>query len=269
LANSCGKLADQVLGFEFSSMSTPIAWLGILAYTMQIYFDFSGYSDMAIGLGRMMGFLIPENFNNPYTSGSVTEFWRRWHITLGSWMRNYLYIPLGGNKVASKQRLYFNLILVFLASGLWHGASWNFVFWGAYHGFFLVIERAFLLKIYKRLSSCITIPLTFMIVMIGWVYFRLESFSEATLYVSRLFVFKYGNWPFIDYSLLFYVGLSLLFAFATLTPSGRSLEKTVFEPSAKQLANPTSFFILSVLLFILSVAAISSAGFNPFIYFRF
>jgi alginate O-acetyltransferase complex protein AlgI len=269
LANACGGLADQILSFDFSAMSSPVAWLGIIAYTMQIYFDFSGYSDMAIGLGRMMGFLIPENFNNPYTSRSITEFWRRWHITLGSWMRNYLYIPLGGNKVRSKGRLYLNLIFVFLASGLWHGASWNFIFWGAYHGFFLVLERAFLLKRYEKMSPYFTIPLNFIIVMVGWVFFRLESFTEASLFVSRLFAFKFGNWPFIDYSSILYLIIALLFAFINLTKVGRSLETAIYNPSGEFLSRPAALIVLSGFLFILSVAVISSAGFNPFIYFRF
>ena len=133
IANTVGAIASGYLGN--SDINTSEAWIGILAYTFQIYFDFSGYSDMAIGLGKMMGFDFPENFDNPYTSRSITEFWRRWHITLGTWMRNYLYIPLGGNRVDSKLRMYANLWIVFLISGLWHGASWNFVVWGAYHGF--------------------------------------------------------------------------------------------------------------------------------------
>jgi alginate O-acetyltransferase complex protein AlgI len=150
IANVMGEGADIIM--QTPTISTPYAWLGILFYTMQIYFDFSGYSDMAIGLALMMGFRLPENFNNPYTSLSITEFWRRWHITLGSWMRNYLYIPLGGNKVDSRMRLYFNLWLVFLASGLWHGAAWGFIIWGAYHGSFLVIERVFISRLLRRMG---------------------------------------------------------------------------------------------------------------------
>lgn len=141
IANAMAANADAIFNIPQSQLGTLTAWLGALSYTFQIYFDFSGYSDMAIGLGLMMGFRFPENFNNPYTSLSITDFWRRWHMTLGAWMKNYLYIPLGGNKVKTKRRLYFNLWLVFLASGLWHGAAWGFVIWGAYHGFFLVVER--------------------------------------------------------------------------------------------------------------------------------
>ena len=189
IANVMGAYADSLLNGSLNDLSTLSAWLGILAYTFQIYFDFSGYSDMALGLGMMMGFVFPENFNNPYTAHSITDFWRRWHITLGAWMRNYLYIPLGGNKV-SKSRLYFNLWLVFLASGFWHGASWNFIIWGAYHGFFLIIERGFLLDFYKRIHPLIKTIITFVIVMIGWVFFRLEHFDQAILFIEKLFSFK-------------------------------------------------------------------------------
>lgn len=132
----------MIFSQDYHQLSMMHAWVGILAYTFQIYFDFSGYSDMAIGIGRMMGFKLPENFNSPYTSGSITEFWRRWHITLGKWMRNYLYIPLGGNRISSG-RTYMNLWLVFVASGLWHGASWNFVIWGAYHAAFWYLSEPF------------------------------------------------------------------------------------------------------------------------------
>jgi alginate O-acetyltransferase complex protein AlgI len=136
IANTLGATVDQIFSLEADSLSTSMAWIGILAYAFQIYYDFSGYSDMAIGLGKMMGFNFPENFNNPYISRNITEFWRRWHMTLSHWMRDYLYIPLGGNKVKSKSRLYFNLWIVFFLSGLWHGAAWNFVAWGVFHGLF-------------------------------------------------------------------------------------------------------------------------------------
>ena len=139
IANTVAKVADEIFSTNIEHISMPYAWLGMLAYTFQIYFDFSGYSDMAIGMGKMLGFKFPENFDNPYNSGSITEFWRRWHITLGKWMKNYLYIPLGGNKVDSKARLFFNLWLVFLLSGFWHGAAWTFIFWGIYHGLFLIL----------------------------------------------------------------------------------------------------------------------------------
>ncbi|HNZ43107.1 MAG TPA: MBOAT family O-acyltransferase, partial [Bacteroidales bacterium] len=146
IANVLGEEADRIFALGFYDLTTPLAWLGVLAYAFQIYFDFSGYSDMAIGLARMMGFIFPENFNNPYISQSITEFWRRWHMSLSRWMRDYLYISLGGNRV-SVPRMYFNLAFVFLISGFWHGAEWNFIFWGAFHGLFLILDRLFLLKL--------------------------------------------------------------------------------------------------------------------------
>jgi len=187
IANQMGMIADAIFASNYNDIGMLTAWIGSIAYTFQIYFDFSGYSDMAIGLAKMMGFKFPENFNNPYISQSITDFWRRWHMTLGSWMRNYLYIPLGGNKVSST-RLYFNLWIVFLASGLWHGASWSFIFWGAFHGFFLVIERAFLGKVLTKIGKIPSILITFFIVNIGWVFFRVEKISDAFCFVKQMFV---------------------------------------------------------------------------------
>lgn len=187
LANVLGEQADLIMGGDLASLNFSTAWLGILCYTFQIYFDFSGYSDMAIGLGRIMGFKFPENFNSPYTSGSITEFWRRWHITLGTFMRDYLYIPLGGSRVSSKARLFFNLWIVFLLSGLWHGASWNFVIWGAYHGLFLIFDRLFLMKFYDKIGRFPSMIITFFIVMIGWVVFRLEDIASINIYLNKLF----------------------------------------------------------------------------------
>jgi alginate O-acetyltransferase complex protein AlgI len=269
LANPCGSLADQIMGYDLNALNSPLAWVGILAYTMQIYFDFSGYSDMAIGISRMMGFRLPENFNSPYTSKSITEFWRRWHITLGSWMRNYLYIPLGGSHVKSSRRLYFNLFIVFLASGFWHGASWNFLFWGVFHGFFLVIERAFLLKIYERTTAWITIPINFFVVMIGWVFFRLESFDEASVFVSRLFAMKAGSLQLVALDSLVYLIIALVFSFVTLLNLGKRLENLFYLPTSENVWLNGWLLSTSIVLFLVSVSAITSVGFNPFIYFRF
>jgi alginate O-acetyltransferase complex protein AlgI len=171
IANTLGSVVDTIFATPVDDIGTLTSWLGIIAYSFQIYFDFSGYSDMAIGIGRMIGFKFPENFNNPYTSQSISEFWRRWHMTLGNWMRDYLYIPLGGNRVDSKFRLYFNLWFVFLISGLWHGSSWKFVVWGAFHGFFLVMDRLFLLKLTSKIGKIPRVVLTYIITLIGWVIF--------------------------------------------------------------------------------------------------
>jgi len=162
IVNVLGEKADLIFGLEATDLNASIAWLGIVCYTFQIYFDFSGYSDMAIGLGRLMGFKFPENFNSPYISQSITEFWQRWHITLGRWMRDYLYSPLGGNRVSSIGRLYFNLWVVFIISGFWHGASWNFFLWGAYHGLFLIFDRLFLNRLTKSIGKWGRVFLTFL-----------------------------------------------------------------------------------------------------------
>lgn len=245
-----------------------MAWIGMFSYTFQIYFDFSGYSDMAIGLGRMFGFRFPENFDNPYTSQSITEFWRRWHITLGKWMKNYLYIPLGGNRTGTS-RMYFNLWLVFLASGLWHGASWTFVIWGAYHGLFMVMERMFLLNVYKKLGKFISTIFTFFIVALGWIIFRSETIEQAGRFISGLFVFEFDELRFpVDRHYIFYLALAILFSFFTSFQFGQRIQNSVYY-SERDVIGHLSYSITACLLFTLSLAALASADFNPFIYFRF
>jgi len=269
IANVMGKYADHYMASNLLELSSTEAWIGILAYTFQIYFDFAGYSDMAIGLGRMMGFSFPENFNNPYVSGSITEFWRRWHMTLSAWMRDYLYIPLGGNRVKSQGRLFVNLWTVFLISGLWHGASWNFVIWGAYHGLFLVLDRLFLKKALKSSGPVVSTVFTFLVVVLGWVFFRLETFEEAMIYFGKMFAFNFESFSFRGrMDLLIILAVSLLFSFITITPFGRKLENLVYFDSYTRYR----YLVMGVvvlLLFILSVGSIAATGFNPFIYFRF
>ncbi|HTA27553.1 MAG TPA: MBOAT family O-acyltransferase [Bacteroidia bacterium] len=269
IANQMGMVADNVFQSNYSGLSTYAAWIGILAYTFQIYFDFSGYSDMAIGIARMIGFKFPENFNNPYISQSITEFWRRWHMSLGRWMKNYLYIPLGGNRVDSKLRLYFNLWFVFLISGLWHGASWNFVFWGAYHGTFLALERAFLLKIYDKIGKLFRTMLTFLIVAIGWVFFRVEKFHDAISYIKRMFAFD-GKTYTLDIGSQFYTLfiIAAFFAFFSYLKWTTKLQDAVFN-GAYSNTRHTVAAALSLILFVLSIGNIAATGFNPFIYFRF
>ncbi|MDP5066953.1 MAG: MBOAT family protein, partial [Crocinitomicaceae bacterium] len=218
IANVLAKQADLYMGAELSGLNTTQAWVGIVAYTFQIYFDFSGYSDMAIGLARMMGFHFPENFDSPYTSGSITEFWRRWHITLGAFMRDFLYIPLGGNRVKSKWRFYLNLWLVFLISGLWHGASWNFVLWGAFHGVFLILDRLFLLKVLEKIGRVPAAIFTFFVVAMAWVLFRLEEWSMAKQYFIQLFDFN--DFKNIELNNSFYFMLLLALVFSVF---GRSI----------------------------------------------
>jgi len=270
IANVMGEQADIIMNSDIGGIDTVMAWTGILAYTFQIYFDFSGYSDMAIGLGKMMGFKFPENFNNPYISQSITEFWRRWHITLGAWMRDYLYIPLGGSKVSTKRRLYFNLWFVFLVSGLWHGASWSFVVWGAYHGFFLVAERLFLLKFYKIIGKIPSVIITFLIVVVGWVFFRIEQYDLAIEYLSKMFIWEAGAAEFhvIPSFMLFFI-LAFVFSFSTLFKAGLKVDNFLF--STENYKNIVLYCLVGagLVLFALSLSSITSTGFNPFIYFRF
>jgi len=268
IANQMGLYADAVFSSSYTDLNSYAAWTAILAYTFQIYFDFSGYSDMAIGIARMIGFRFPENFNSPYIAQSVTEFWRRWHITLGNWMRNYLYIPLGGNRADTKWKLYFNLWLVFLASGFWHGASWNFIIWGAYHGLFLVLERIFLLKVYTRAGKFLSTLFTFFVITIGWVFFRIEKFGDAVLYLKKMFSFYFilpqeTNTQFNTFFIL-----ALFFAFFAYFKKGERIQEFVYF-GKYTVSEHTVMTALSLMLFILSVSFIAAVGFNPFIYFRF
>lgn len=269
IANVMGHQADIIMAMDPGSMSSTFAWIGLLAYSFQIYFDFAGYSDMAIGIGRMLGFTFPENFNNPYISTSITEFWRRWHMTLSSWMRDYLYIPLGGSRVKTQGRLFFNLWVVFLISGLWHGASWNFVIWGAYHGLFLVLDRLFLKKLLDKIGKVPATFFTFLIAILGWVVFRLDTFPEAMAYYKRLFAFDFGAFPLESYRhFIIVLPIAIFFSFITIFKFGRRWEQKVyFESYTKQRYLWMGAII--VVLFFISLGSITSTGFNPFIYFRF
>ncbi|MBU0487374.1 MAG: MBOAT family protein [Bacteroidetes bacterium] len=269
IANVMGQQADYIFALSADELTSGLAWVGVIAYTFQIYFDFSGYSDMAIGLARMIGFVFPENFNNPYISRSITEFWRRWHITLSRWMRDYLYVSLGGNRVKTISRLYFNLIFVFLISGFWHGAAWNFVIWGAFHGLFLILDRLFLLKILEKIGNIPAMMFTFFVTMMGWVFFRVESISQAKLFFSRMFSFR-GNLADFNPGSEFWVILVIatLFSFSTAFKPGKKLETLVYTPDYP-LKRMVAMTMICSVLFILSIASITSTGFNPFIYFRF
>lgn len=268
LANVLGAHADSVFnGAMFSELDFTVAWTGILAYTFQIYFDFSGYSDMAIGLGRMMGFRFPQNFNFPYSSQSITEFWRRWHMTLGNWMKDYLYVPLGGNRY---DQTYRNLMIVFLVSGLWHGASWNFVLWGAFHGTFLVLERLGLRNVLQKSGRILSTSYAFLVVMIAWVLFRSESIHEASQFYSRMFSFETVNIEYlnsINPRIYFVFFITCIFSFIPDKLQNRVL--TFYNPLSK--GNSFGIFtgIAVVVLYILNLGELMATGFNPFIYFRF
>ncbi len=269
IANTIGSQADDVFKLDLQHIDSAAAWVGAIAYTFQIYFDFSGYSDMAIGLCKIMGIRLPENFNNPYLSSSITEFWRRWHITLGSWMKNYLYIPLGGNKVDSNFKLYRNLFIVFLLSGLWHGASWNFIIWGAFHGLFLVLERLFLLNIYNKTGKILSTTLTFLIVIVGWVYFRAENLTQANHFIKSMFSFHFTDGKFaLHNDFYFSMSLAIFFSFFAFIPFTKNIQAKVYGENQSTISN-TFMMGISILLFYISLSYIAALDFNPFIYFRF
>ena len=270
---------------RIAMLDSTTAWMVALAYTFQIYFDFAGYSDMAIGLGRIMGFKFPENFNNPYVSKSITEFWRRWHITLGAFIKNYLYLPLGGNR-KGKARTYLNLWICFLLSGLWHGASWNFVVWGALHGLFICLDKIFNGKRnpegltdrmggktengkFSVLRSPFSVLLTFLFVTVTWMVFRIEKLDLAWTFIGRMFAFQFAPLPF-SLNPRFYVTLLLaaIFSFVTLTKAGRKLQDSVYNHEFTDRQH-IFVWILSMAAFLFCIAALNASRFSPFIYFRF
>lgn len=271
LANTMGAIADQIFDGELSSLPAELAWLGAIAYSFQILFDFSGYSDMAIGIGRMFGFHFLENFDYPYISRSVTEFWRRWHISLSSWFRDYVYIPLGGNRV-SKPRHICNIAIVWLLTGIWHGASWNFVLWGAYFGAILIVEKLFLLKWLERIPGFFRHVYALLLILFGWVIFRSADISSAGLYLSRMFQPDFqGPDPEFIYLLSNY---KLAFAACLLAavPVSGWLKKAVGRVKNRPLREFLAYYpagVFSLVLFALSVIYLVNSTFNPFIYFRF
>ncbi|MBU0946943.1 MAG: MBOAT family protein [Proteobacteria bacterium] len=274
IANGVGKVADAVFAIPGAELSPQVAWLGALCYTIQIYFDFSGYSDMAIGLGRMFGFDYLENFNQPYRARNFTQFWRRWHISLSNWMREYLYIPLGGNRKGTF-RLYLNLWIVFLLSGFWHGASWNFIVWGAFHGFFLSFDK---LKSHwntMRLPPFLAQFTTFVLLMVSWVLFRSENLRDAWFFVQRMFLLTEpltGVLPvpmemIIDSSqvVMLLVGIGI-----SVVPIPSFLKGlTTGETEIQSGIAPLGIGVASLIVFVIAVSELSIANYNPFIYFRF
>ena len=268
-ANLSNLAADQLATIteRIAGLDTTTAWVIALAYTFQIYFDFAGYSDMAIGLGRIMGFKFPENFDNPYTSRSITEFWRRWHMTLGAFIKNYLYIPLGGNRKGTG-RTYLNLWICFLLSGLWHGASWNFVLWGALHGLFICID-----KVLSGKRKTETFPLstlfTFVLVVLLWVFFRIENIGLAWTFVTRMFAFDFGTMALAS-NAQFYTTLivAALFSFITLTGFGKKLQDKVYYTDYSSWQHLVAW-VIAIAAFLFCLGALNATGFSPFIYFRF
>ncbi len=267
IANTLASIfpLDGLSALGMEEWSSPQAFVAIIAYTYQIYFDFSGYSDMAIGLGGMIGFKFPENFKQPYRATSITDFWRRWHITLSSWMRDYLYIPLGGNRVSSNARLYTNLVVVFSISGIWHGASWNFLLWGLYHGAFLILDRLFLRKTLDSMPAFCSRVITFSFVVVGWVFFAIEDFSVATEFITLLV-----SPQLFDLDSIFLTVLNLSNKQILILSSSVILTSTALYDRFKLPTNrPVLMSSVGVVLWLLSTCYLAGSDFNPFIYFRF
>ncbi|MCU6791773.1 MBOAT family protein [Paenibacillus sp. WQ 127069] len=269
IANTLGSVADNIFSLPNDQHSMTIAWIGAICYTFQIYFDFSGYSDMAIGIARMLGFKFKENFDFPYISKSITEFWRRWHISLSSWFKDYLYIPLGGNR---RGNVYVNLLIVFIVTGLWHGAEWNFIIWGLWHGLFIIIERML-----KKANLNIKVPkvlywiYTALVVIIGWVLFRAPNLGYALEYLKIMFGLSkathvgFSPWYYLDHSVIF----MLLIACIASLPISKYLKETV---GAYENHNNFSLLIQNTyiaMLFVLCIMYLVTTTYNPFIYFRF
>lgn len=271
IANPMGTIADSIFALSILEVTSVQSWIAILAYTFQIYFDFSGYSDMAIGLGKMMGFNFLENFNAPYISKSISEFWTRWHISLSRFMREYVYIPLGGNRI-SNARTYINLWTVFLISGIWHGANWTYIVWGMYHGFFIMLDKMLYKKNKQR--SIIFIPITFFIVMIGWVFFRSPDITYALQFIGVLFSYKTihdisGGILMGDLisnrSIIVFI-TAIFFSFISYFKFVKKIIKVI-----KQKKNIYTFYQSSLIFILLffSVISLMNSTFNPFIYFQF
>ena len=273
IANTLGRVADSIFGLPQSQLTTPLAWLGLVCYTLQIYFDFSGYSDMALGLMRLFGFRILENFNYPYISQSIREFWRRWHISLSNWFLDYLYVPLGGNREGTA-RAYRNLVIVFLLCGLWHGASWPFILWGIWHGLFLVAERAGLGRALERIGP-LTHVYALLVVMGGWVLFRSSTLQGAIAYYAALLGLGTGDplqrplREFLDPL----VATTIVIAVVGATPVVRRLGAWLDElASTRPRIGPlllTADTAWLVVVLIAATAFLAAGTYNPFIYFRF
>lgn len=278
LANPLAAVSDQLFAADPGALPTGAAWLGIVCYTLQIYFDFSGYSDMAIGLARMFGFRFPENFNYPYAAQSMQQFWRRWHISLSSWFRDYVYIPLGGSRV-HPAAVYRNLLIVFLLTGIWHGASWNFVVWGLIHGAFLLLERTGCGTLLNRLWRPLRHLYVALIVLLSWVFFRASDVSHAMNYLKAMFVLQaptgspYYTLQYLNNEVVLTLGLALIgclplpYFYARLTQRLAEVGAS-YAPWTQRLAATFKLAYLAAVM-LLCFMALASNTYNPFIYFRF
>lgn len=270
LANTAGEIAEPFLNGNMDNLTTAGAWLGIILFSMQIYFDFSGYSDMAIGLGRMLGFHYKENFNYPYISRTATEFWRRWHISLGSFFRDYLYIPLGGNK---KNHI-LNLSIVWFLTGLWHGASWNFVLWGLFYGLFIIMEKLFMGKWLQKLPAFISHVYLLLVVIVGWVFFYFTNLTDCFRYSGILF--GIGNAGFISVEDRIVLSNNILFIIVSITACTPLLtnlwgkvQKRIENWKHRDWVPALGHPVVNVILLLLSTAFLVGKSYNPFLYFRF
>lgn len=262
IANVMGGMADTVFSMT-GNINTVIAWLGAVCYSLQIYYDFSAYSDMAIGIGRMLGFHFNENFDLPYKSQSIQEFWRRWHISLSSWFKDYVYIPLGGNRKGII-RTYYNLTVVFLLTGFWHGAAWQFIIWGIYHGLFSIIERLGFNRILNKLPRLFRHVYLMLVVIVGWVFFRAENIEQALNYVKNMFNFNFSNPTHLvitQFTSIFVVCFVIAIIF--------SVTRLEFLQKIKFWRNTIFVRVRYLLLWIISVLYLTGLQYNPFIYFKF
>lgn len=264
LANNIGILWNQIIGQPISEIPVLTAWFGAFCFSMQIYFDFSGYSDMAIGLGRMFGFHFPENFDHPYTSKSITEFWRRWHISLGTWFKEYVYIPLGGSK-KGKKRLVINLLIVWSLTGLWHGASWNFVIWGLYFGILLIIEKLILAKYLEKMPSIFRHSYTMFFVVISWVIFAFEDMTNVCTYLKAMF--GMNNTVLVNSELLYMISTHAVLIIMCILASTTFMNKI-------NLNKDKNWYVIirnlgCMVMFFISVCFLIGSTYNPFLYFRF
>ena len=266
LANSAARIAEIVYAGDAAVFGTAAYWVAAVCYTLQIYFDFSGYSDMAIGLGRLFGFRFPENFDYPYVSRSVTEFWRRWHISLSSWFRDYVYIPLGGNRV-SRLKWIRNILVVWALTGLWHGAAWNFVLWGLYYALLLLLEKALEEPLLRHVPPALRWAGTMVLVVLGWVLFDRTDTADLTLALQSLFSYRPTDWAVIAQyhtdalPYLLTLPFAVLFSFPVLKKPTEHMNETVWGVAVLNL--------ICIALLVFCVAALISESFNPFIYFRF
>ncbi len=268
IANTLGAVADKIFVQPADSFSPLIAWLGALCYSFQLFFDFSGYSDMAIGLGLIFGFNFLENFNYPYISKSITEFWRRWHISLSTWFKQYVYIPLGGNR-NGKNRTYINLFIVFLLTGIWHGASWNFVFWGLWNGFFIIIEKmtGWHKETDNKFINILKHLYTIFIFVLGWVMFRSDNMTYAWTYLKNMFGCIDIKVPAISYALPYYIDTFEVIALIAAVLCSVPLFNKMLQIENKFGRAIINLWLL--ILFVISSASIAASTYNPFIYFRF